>query len=66
MSSRIDYEDPEYLGEYGPNELVPVITAAGPDHEDPSQRAASDSTDLRPLGSRLRRTTTPSRWTATS
>lgn len=36
VSSRIDYENPAYVGEYGPNELVSVITAAGPDHEDPS------------------------------
>ncbi|WP_265690353.1 hypothetical protein [Streptomyces griseolus] len=36
VSSRIDYENPEYVGEYGPNELVSVITAAGPDHENPS------------------------------
>jgi hypothetical protein len=32
-SSCIDYEGPAYVGEHWPNELAPLITAAGLDHE---------------------------------
>ncbi|NED77825.1 hypothetical protein G3I51_37035 [Streptomyces sp. SID9944] len=35
-SSCIDYEAPDYAGEYWPNEMAPVITAAGLDHRDGS------------------------------
>lgn len=66
VSSRIDYENPAYVGEYGPKGagVRHHGRRAGP--RGPVPGAASDSTDLRPLGSRLRRTATPSRWTATS
>lgn len=53
-SSCIDYEDPDYVGEYWPNELAPVITAAGLDpedwpHEEPLTRLISDHLGLPPL-----------------
>ncbi len=32
-SSCVNYETPEYVGEYWPNKLAPVITAAGLDHQ---------------------------------
>ncbi|MFG3224115.1 hypothetical protein ACGF07_04930 [Kitasatospora sp. NPDC048194] len=32
ISSCIDYERPDHVGEYWPNELAPLITAAGLDH----------------------------------
>lgn len=32
-SSCIDYEGPDYVGEYWPNKMAPLITAAGLDHE---------------------------------
>ncbi|MGW3099676.1 hypothetical protein ACWDCC_40260 [Streptomyces sp. NPDC001102] len=32
-SSCIDYEDPEHVGEYWPNKMAPLITAAGLDHQ---------------------------------
>ncbi|MFE4857191.1 hypothetical protein [Streptomyces sp. NPDC056670] len=34
ISSCIDYESPTYVGEYWPNKLAPLITAAGLDHQD--------------------------------
>lgn len=33
ISSCIDYEDPEYVGEFWPNKMAPLITAAGLDHQ---------------------------------
>ncbi|GEC04532.1 hypothetical protein SSP24_21870 [Streptomyces spinoverrucosus] len=33
ISSCIDYEDPAYIGEYWPNKMAPLITAAGLDYE---------------------------------
>lgn len=33
ISSCIDYEDPDYVGEYWPNEMAPLITAAALDHQ---------------------------------
>ncbi|MFJ1973799.1 hypothetical protein ACIO93_34645 [Streptomyces sp. NPDC087903] len=33
ISSCMDYEDPDYVGEYWPNKMVPLITAAGLDHQ---------------------------------
>lgn len=33
ISSCIDYEEPDYVGEYWPNKMAPLITAAGLDHE---------------------------------
>ncbi|MGW7381415.1 hypothetical protein [Streptomyces sp. NPDC054794] len=33
ISSCIDYEGPEHSGEYWPNAMAPLITAAGLDHE---------------------------------
>jgi hypothetical protein len=40
ISSCIDYEDPEYVGEYWPNEMSSLITAAqlDPEDEDHEQR----------------------------
>lgn len=31
ISSCIDYEDPDYVGEHWPNKMAPLITAAGLD-----------------------------------
>ncbi|MQY40008.1 hypothetical protein SRB17_80370 [Streptomyces sp. RB17] len=33
ISSCIDYEGPDHVGEYWPNKLAPLITAAGLDHQ---------------------------------
>jgi hypothetical protein len=33
VSSCIDYEDPDYVGEYWPNKMAPLITAAGLDRQ---------------------------------
>ncbi|MGW7360390.1 hypothetical protein ACWGI0_28080 [Streptomyces sp. NPDC054802] len=53
-SSCIDYEDPDHIGEYWPNELAPLITAAALDHEDGDYeeqltRLISDHLGLPPL-----------------
>ncbi|MFC9620145.1 hypothetical protein ACFTXM_09145 [Streptomyces sp. NPDC056930] len=53
-SSCIDYEDPDYVGEYWPNELASLITAAGLDREDSNHeeqltRLISDHLGLPPL-----------------
>ncbi|MFI6013261.1 hypothetical protein ACIBAG_31350 [Streptomyces sp. NPDC051243] len=33
VASCIDYEDPDYIGEFWPNQMASLITAAGLDHE---------------------------------
>ncbi len=37
-SSCIDYEDPDHVGEYWPNKMAPLITAAGLDHRSATYR----------------------------